>query len=72
MSVLIANASRDERGKYAGGKPGDQDGSYVGTEKQHRARQDHGDGGCQQIQQIKKFLFFHKVHLFQLYIITEI
>jgi len=29
MSVLIANASRNEQGKYAGGIPGDQDGKEV-------------------------------------------
>ena len=29
MSVLIANASRDERGKYSGGIAGDQDGKEV-------------------------------------------
>ena len=32
MKVIIGSARRDENGKYAGGKPGDQDGVEVSTQ----------------------------------------
>lgn len=32
MAVTIGSARHDERGKYAGGKPGDQDGTEVSTQ----------------------------------------